>query len=187
MSTLGLVAAVGLTVLLVVLAITVALVVRQVGILTAIAQRARDDSAPVRDGLETGAAVPPEVADLLPDAEGGVVFALVLGGSCAPCRDLLADLRGQELPHPTLVLVGSDGDTAAAMVELLPAGMPYRSGTEAVEAINALRTKTTPSIFEIADGIVTSKAALRGADHLLVVMADPQVPPTLAITKAGQA
>lgn len=187
MSTLGLIAIVGAVTFLVVLTIVVGLLVRQVGLLTALQERAREGAAPVRDGLDLGAPVPDAVSELLPAGDGGAVFALVLGGSCAPCRDLLADLRGQELPHPTVALIGSDGETALAMAELLPSGMSAHSGDTALAAINALRTETTPSIFEIAGGVITGKAALRGVDHLFAVMRDPEGVPVLAITKAGQA
>lgn len=167
MSDLGVVALVLVSCWMAVLSIAVLLLIRQVGLTTVRLDRIRDVRAPVNDGLDVGKAAPEAVVDLLPETASAPTYFLVLGSLCAPCRELLADLRPDDLTHTTFALIGGREDIKDDVVSLVPMGMRAVTGEAGAAALRALEVSTTPMAFEVRDGTITGKAMLRGAQHFL--------------------
>jgi hypothetical protein len=142
--------------------------VRQIGLITVRLDRDRGPAA-VDDGLEIGEPVPEEVLSQVAVDQDSLGYLLILGAVCAPCRELVSDLRGRTLARPVTVLVSGQEDRASSISELLPPDVSviYDLGDRQGDLAKSLRIATSPFAFEIQHGKVHGKAVLHGADHLL--------------------
>ena len=152
------------------LTLVVVLLVRQIGLLTVRLSIAGEATMSLDDdGPEVGSNVPEAVASVLPD--GGVerAFLLLISSTCTPCRELVADLGGeQRFEQKIVALVPGPEELARELVALLPSGMRTVLDPQATELAEALDLESTPFVLEVEGGTVTRKAFLhRGASELV--------------------
>ncbi|HYI99401.1 MAG TPA: hypothetical protein VEX36_06980 [Thermoleophilaceae bacterium] len=140
------------------LSVLAAVVVRQVALLSKLV-----DPDYSLDGLTVGRRLPQQVASLLPDSSGAI---LVLGASCAPCRELAQNLGAIDLEQAVVAIIEGDPVHAMPLAEALPVGVRAIAGEKADAAYSALDLQTTPFLFLIERRQIVDKAVLRGADHL---------------------
>jgi len=159
MSALGTLALVLAAVWMGALSITVALLVRQVALLT---HHVDPDYA--LDGLPVGRKLPQSLIHMLPEGSGSV---LVLGADCEPCKQLVHDLRGATFARPSVVVIEGEEKSAAALAVELAVELRCLVGDEAATAYAALRLNTTPFVFLVDQGEIKEKAVPRGAAYLL--------------------
>lgn len=145
-----------------VLTVAIALLMRQVAILT---HYLDPDYAP--DGLPVGRRIPRAIADLLPNGTGGL---LVLGAGCAPCRELAVNLRGASFAAPLVVLIEGDANLAAAIASELPAEARILAGEEARDPYSSLALQTTPFLFLVEGREIVKKTTPQSAGHLLSML-----------------
>ena len=169
MSALAIAALVLVCIWLGVLTLVVVLLVRQIGLLTVRLSIAGEAASLDDDGPEVGSNVPEAVASVLPD--GGVerAFLLLISSTCTPCRELVADLGGeQRFEQKIVALVPGPEELARELVALLPSGMRTVLDPQATELAEALDLESTPFVLEVEGGTVTRKAFLhRGASELV--------------------
>jgi hypothetical protein len=152
-----------------VLSVVIALLVRQVALLTK-----QVDPRHSLDGLTVGRRIPRPLADLLPDSSGSV---LVLGSGCAPCLELVNDLRDVDIEHPVVAVIEGEPALAAVLAEKLPSGMRRVTGEEADRAYAALDLQTTPFIFSVDRRQIVFKTPLKGAEDFLSLLRGSEVEP----------
>jgi hypothetical protein len=167
------------------LSILVALLVRQVALLT---HRLDPDYA--LDGLPRGRRVPGSLAESLPDGSGSV---LVLGAGCGPCRKLARELQELAIDHyPIVAVVEGDEAAASALAAVLPSGIRTVTGEEGNRMYSRLQLETTPFAFFVEQRQIVEKAVLRGAEHFQALLEESAASPsrntplrTLEVSNAG--
>jgi hypothetical protein len=170
MSALGALALALAAVWIAVLSVVSALLVRQVALLSE-----RMDPAYSLDGLTVGRRIPKSLADLLPNSSGSV---LVLGSGCAPCLELVNDLREVNVEHPVVAIVEGDPALAATLVERLPSEVRAVTGEEADRAYTELDLQTTPFMFSVDRRQIVFKTPLKGAEDFLSLLQRSEVKPS---------
>jgi hypothetical protein len=150
---------------LAVLTIVVLLLVRQIGLLTVRLEHAGPRISMDDDGLDVGRPVPEQTLAAVPELAAGRKYAVVLSASCAPCRDLAAELGRAQLDADVIVLVAGDEEFSPQLVALLD-GLDVVLDPRATEATAGLEIGTAPFAFELTDGVVTAKTYLRSVAEL---------------------
>jgi len=176
-----------------VLTVVCMLLVRQLGLVTVRLDRASDRSAPVQDGLDVGAPIPPTLASALPHANGEGFYLLIVGAMCGPCRELADDLHDTPDDRRVIAIVSGHEEHAQSLAAMLPPAIEVVRDPLAARVVELLEVEITPFVFEIKLGRVTGKAAIRDADHFLAFLAAgiPSSPrtngsPTLEVSTYGQ-
>lgn len=165
MSTIGIVALTLVALWAGALTLITLLLVRQVSLVTLRLDRAED--RPALDGISVGSAVPEPVSELLGERNGAVGHVLVLGATCAPCRQLADELHDTEASDPILSLIGGDVQAAQAIARRLPAWIEPVLDPEASTAIDSLDLQTTPFLFTVQAGRIVGKDVMRNAAHFI--------------------
>ena len=151
-----------------VLSLVVVLLVRQIGLLTVRLSVAGQGLSLDDDGPEVGSEEPDEVASALSSLEGERAYVLLLSSTCAPCRELAADVGERHFDQPIVALVPGDEQMAGELASLLPSGMQAVLDPDATRLAEALRITSTPFALEVENGAVTRKAYLySGAPDLV--------------------
>jgi hypothetical protein len=158
------------TIWLGVLTLTVLVLVRQLGVLTVQLEALRQSSSSSYGLTPVGTSLTKATVEMLPVLEQGTHYVLALSGTCAPCRDLVLDLKGKQLPVNPLVLLSGPSDAVDGLIELLPEGVDAVRDSEAGVLFSSLQIETTPSALEVTDGLVSGNAVLRNGDDLLALM-----------------
>jgi hypothetical protein len=159
---------------LLVLTVVAMLAIRQIGLLTIRLDRDRLDAAPVADGLAVGQPVPPEVSELLVVEPNQPAFVLIFAAVCGPCRQLVAHLADMNIDARLVAIISGRRELARALHDMLPSSIEGIEDPSAEHAVRALQISTTPFVFEIRDGVIAAKAALRDAEHLQRFVAEAQ-------------
>lgn len=144
-------------------ALTLALLVlvRQIGLLSAWAERnthARDD------GLDVGVSVPEPARELLPELTTGLGYVVFLAGNCQPCREFALEAsRSSELAelrdtHRIMAVVTGDDAQSDEVARMLPAWIEVARQDDAVLLTQTFEVQTTPSVYEVDRGTVTGRA-----------------------------
>jgi hypothetical protein len=144
-----------------VMTLALLLLVRQIGLLSAWAERnthSRDD------GLEIGVPVPDPARELLPELTAGLEYVVFLAGNCQPCREFaleagrsseLAEMRGT---HRIAAVVTGDGVQADEVARMLPPWFDVARHDDAVLLTQSFEVQTTPAVYEVDRGTVTGRA-----------------------------
>lgn len=155
-----------------VLSLVSATLVREVAILRVRLDRGLPSFNPETDGPDIGTAIPPEVRLALPELEYGRVYLLIVSAICATCRDLVPQLRANEIRAQVVALVpGNDPDLVASLLELFPSDIRTIRDPQAVTLARVLQVRSTPFALEIEGDRVTGKAYLHDASYLLNLIA----------------
>ncbi|MFL5900074.1 MAG: hypothetical protein ACJ75S_02600 [Solirubrobacterales bacterium] len=162
MSQLGILAVVLISAWLGILSVVIALLVRQVALLTY-----RVDPDYALDGLAVGRRIPSSISKLLPEGSGSV---LVLGVGCGACRELVDGLRGHVIDEPLVAIIEGDELLAQTLVEALPENIQTLTGQSAEHAYSALGLQTTPFMFSVEHRKILRKDVLRGLRHFLSLL-----------------
>ena len=169
MSALAIAALVLVCIWLGVLTLVVVLLVRQIGLLTVRLSVAGQAFSLDNDGPEVGSSLPEEVTSVVPELMEERAFLLLISSSCTPCRELVADLQGeQDFEQRIVALVPGHEDQAREMAALLPSGIRVVLDPEAARLADAIDLESTPFALEVERGMVTRKAFLHeGASDLV--------------------
>lgn len=144
-----------------VLTLALLMLVRQIGLLSAWAERntnTRDD------GLDVGVAVPDPALDLLPQLTAGLNYVVFLAGNCQPCREFaleasrsteLAELRDT---HRIAAVVTGEDVQADEVARMLPPWFEVARHDEAILLTQTFEVQTTPAVYEVDRGTVTGRA-----------------------------
>lgn len=178
---------------LAVLTLVQVLIIRQIALLTVRTSGAGRAAPPVEDGFsfkddgpQVGSSIPDEVASTLPSLRRGRESLLLLSATCAPCRELAADLSKSRVRLSGVALVPGSTDLADALVDLLPPGLRVLRDPEATRLANALQIRSTPFAITTNEGRVSGKSYISSKDDLLELTkglrepyseADPNFPP----------
>ncbi len=151
------------------LTLVVVLLVRQIGLLTVRLSVAGEAVSLDDDGPEVGSSVPDTVASVLPSGGEERAFLLLVSSTCTPCRELVADLRGEHRFEQKIVaLVPGPEELARELAALLPPGVKAVLDPQATGLAEALDLESTPFALEVEGKTVTRKAFLhRGASELI--------------------
>jgi hypothetical protein len=142
------------------LTIVTLLVVRQIGLITLRLDVVDQPGLAPGDGLDIGLEVPEEATQHLPQLAEGLSYVLLLGGTCAPCRELAPQLSSVRTRGTVLALVTGRDEQAGDLVRMLPPSFEVVGDPAAVETARALGMERTPSVLEIESGVVTGKARI---------------------------
>jgi hypothetical protein len=175
MSGLAVVALVLACVWLGILTLVVVLLVRQIGLLTVRLSVASQALSLANDGPKVGSKVPEEVASALPDVEGERGYVLLISATCAPCPELVADIRQRDFEQTIIALVPGREELADELVALLPPGIRAVRDPEATRLAGALDIRSTPFAVEVERGTVTRKAYLYDGASDLIEFVEPEV------------
>src|SRR5215207_3770698 len=155
MSALAIAALVLVCVWLGVLSFVVVLLVRQIGLLTVRLSVAGQALSLDNDGPEVGSKVPDEVASVLPNPEEGRAYLLLVSATCAPCRQLVADIGERHFEQAIVALVPGSEQVAGGLASLLPSGIQAVLDPDASRLAEAHKIHSTPFALETANGTVT--------------------------------
>jgi hypothetical protein len=169
MSALAIAALVLVCIWLGVLTLVVVLLVRQIGLLTVRLSVASQAFSLDNDGPEVGSSLPEEVTSVVPELMEERAFLLLISSSCTPCRELVADLQGeQHFEQKIVALVPGHEEPAREMAALLPSGIRVVLDPEAARVAEALDLESTPFALEVERGTVARKTFLHeGAADLV--------------------
>ena len=169
MSALAIAALVLVCIWLGVLTLVVVLLVRQIGLITVRLSVASQAFSLDDDGPEVGSSLPEEVTSVVPELMEERAYLLLISSSCTPCRELVADLKGEHRFEQNIVaLVPGREEQAREMAALLPSGIRVVLDPEAARLAEAIDLESTPFALEVERGTVTRKAFLHeGAPDLL--------------------
>jgi hypothetical protein len=143
-----------------VLSFVVVLLVRQIGLLTVRLSVAGQALSLDNDGPEVGSKVPDEVASVLPNPEEGRAYLLLVSATCAPCRQLVADIGERHFEQAIVALVPGSEQMAGELASLLPSGIQAVLDPDASRLAEALKIHSTPFALETVNGTVTRKSYL---------------------------
>jgi hypothetical protein len=143
-----------------VLSFVVVLLVRQIGLLTVRLSVAGQALSLDNDGPEVGSKVPDEVASVLPNPEEGRAYLLLVSATCAPCRQLVADIGERHFEQAIVALVPGSEQVAGELASLLPSGIQAVLDPDASRLAEALKIHSTPFALETVNGTVTRKSYL---------------------------
>ena len=161
-------ALVAATVWLAALTVAILATIRQVGLLTLrVGQGAPAADDPLGDGLEVGEAVPTAVRTVLPAVDEGPIYALLLEWECAPCRELVADLRRRSPDVPLHALIRGPEHEVDVLVDLLPPTVEAVRDPDASVVAEELGVGLTPFVFEFERGVVTGKVIPKNVAELV--------------------
>jgi hypothetical protein len=151
------------------LTLVVVLLVRQIGLLTVRLSIAGEAASLDDDGPEVGTSIPETVASVLPSRGEERAYLLLISSTCTPCRELVADLRGEHrFEQKVVALVPGPEELARELAELLPPGTRAVLDPQATELAEAIDLESTPFALEVEGGTVTRKAFLHdGASELI--------------------
>lgn len=160
MSTLGIVALCAAAVWLALLTLVMALLVRQLAIVSAWAEQVTERQD---DGLEAGTRVPEEAVEVVPALAGQLAYTIFLDSQCQPCREFaLAAGRSEHMEAlrelPIAVALSGRGAQADELERLLPPWMQVARGRKADRLKDSFRVVQTPSIYEVVGGKVAGRA-----------------------------
>ena len=167
MSGLGTLALVLATIWLAALTMVALVLVREVAVLRFHQGQRTRASAPARQGLDIGRDLPPLVRELVPETSTGVVYVILTSAICAPCRELVTQLRQLKIDEPVVALVAGRSDVAEDLVAMFPPYVRVVRDPLATTLADALELRTTPFAMELEFGQVTGKAFLHEASHLM--------------------
>jgi hypothetical protein len=143
------------------LTLSIVLLVRQVGLLTAWMQQ----RAPAGEGgLDVGTEVPAPALDLLPGVRERLGYVLFLAGDCQPCREFaLAAGRSEEVAglrdaHPIAAAVTGKDAQAAEVARMLPGWITVFRDADARMLEQSFDVQATPVVYEVERGRVTGRA-----------------------------
>jgi hypothetical protein len=143
-----------------VLSFVVVLLVRQIGLLTVRLSVAGQALSLDNDGPEVGSKVPEEVASVLSNPEEGRAYLLLVSATCAPCRQLVADIGERHFEQAIVALVPGSEQVAGELASLLPSGIQAVLDPDASRLAEALKIHSTPFALETVNGTVTRKSYL---------------------------
>jgi hypothetical protein len=176
-----------------VLTLVVILTVRQIALLTVRLSTAAggqlstitDDEFLVDDdGPEVGGELPEEVASALPELGWQKSFILLVSSTCAPCRELAAELQAHHFAAPVIALVaGRDRELADDLAELLPSGMHIVRDPQATELAGALQIHSTPFAVAIGSGRVVEKTYVHRSADLVAFIEGEGSPDVVKIAR----
>jgi hypothetical protein len=173
MSALAIAALVLVCIWLGVLTLVVVLLVRQIGLLTVRLSVASQAFSLDNDGPEVGSSLPEEVTSVVPELMEELAFLLLISSSCTPCRELVADLQGeQRFEQKIVALVPGHEEQAREIAALLPSGIRVVLDPVAARLAGALDLESTPFALEVERGMVTRKAFLHGGASDLVAFVE---------------
>lgn len=151
---------------LIVLTLCVAVLVRQVALMTARLSFAGSQFDIASDGPEVGSGLPEALANGAANALRSPATIIVLSADCAPCRTLAADL-GEVDPEMNIVaLVHGDGAGAEVLTQALSSSVTVLRDPEAGEIIESLNIHSQPFALAIRDDVIAGKRLLRGSADL---------------------
>lgn len=186
MSGLGTAALVAAGIWVGVLSLVVVLLVRQVGIITLRLDRAREEDAPVTEGIDVGEPLPQDVAAALPTLNGRPTYVLLLGGLCPPCQELAFKLRDDQGTQSIVAVISGRNASADAIAEAMSERAAVVREPDATAIADGFGVGTTPFAFEISDHEITGKAVVRGADHFASFMRDEGLVPGVVRISNGK-
>lgn len=166
MSGLELVALVAAGIWMAILSLVLVLVVRQLGVLTVRLDATSPVTARSDDGPEIGSTVPEEVVEALPELRGGVRYLVLMAATCAPCREVAAELGGRSLDSRFVALVPGREELADGLIGMLPDGLRVVRDPVATGVAESLGITSTPFAVEVEDGVVGGKAYVSSASDL---------------------
>lgn len=166
MSTLEVVALLTVGVWLLALSFVVVLLVRQVAL---VGIQLQSVGTPNEDGLPVGTPVPANVTQGVLTVVDDPVYLLFVSPTCAPCMDLVSDLRGVNGERIVALFPGNDG-RADEFARRFPPGFELVRDPRASEIAEALRVRTAPYALQIERGIVTGKATVQAISDLVSLM-----------------
>jgi hypothetical protein len=146
---------------LAVLSMAVLVLVRQIGLLSAWAERnthSRDD------GLDVGVSVPEPARELLPELTAGLGYVVFLAGNCQPCREFALEAsRSSEVAElrdavRIAAVVTGDDVQADEVARMLPAWIEVLQHDAAALLTQTFEVRTTPAVYEVDRGTVTGRA-----------------------------
>ena len=150
MSALAIAALVLVCIWLGVLTLVVVLLVRQIGLLTVRLSVASQAFSLDNDGPEVGSSLPEEVTSVVPELMEERAFLLLISSSCTPCRELVADLQGeQHFEQRIVALVPGHEDQAREMAALLPSGIRVVLDPDAARVAEAIDLESTPGASDL--------------------------------------
>lgn len=144
-----------------VMTLALLMLVRQIGLLSAWAERntnTRDD------GLDIGVAVPEPAREVLPQLTAGLNYVVFLAGNCQPCREFALEAsRSPELDelrdtHRIAAVVTGEDVQAEEVARMLPRWFEVARHDEAVLLTQTFEVQTTPAVYEVDRGTVTGRA-----------------------------
>ncbi|MDQ3381495.1 MAG: hypothetical protein M3546_14465 [Actinomycetota bacterium] len=162
MNDIELLASVLATLWLGILTLVMLLVIRQIGLITLRLDIASQPAVLPADGLNFGVRVPVDAVGLVPGLKNGLVYVLLVAGTCTPCRELVPHLSSVRTRGQVLTLVPGREEFASDLIQMLPRSEVVRDPA-ATEVAKALEMERTPAVLEIEDGIATGKAHLFSA------------------------
>lgn len=153
------------TLLLIVAAVIVASLWREV---TVIEARVEAAGLTAIDGPEIGSRVPARL-------RGADAVYLFLSDHCSACDDVVTrfDERDQAMPFPVWAVRVADQDAYGAsrgeVLERLPAALPAIPDLEAARIVRDLAIRATPLAIAVRDGLVAAKGYVRGPDDVVEI------------------
>jgi len=147
-------------------ALTVILLIRQIGLLTIRVSSLVPHFDISTDGIGLGESLPAAVADRWPGLVEGIHFLLLLSASCEPCRALVAELSaGRDAPHGYVVVAGRR-QLADDLIRQLPKGIVSEADPGASDMAESLAVTSTPFAFLVSDGVVAAKGTVQSVSDL---------------------
>lgn len=118
------------------------------------------------EGPEAGTALDADVLQQLPPLSRDACL-LLLSASCAPCREVAADL-GRWLRAPgVVVLVAGPPDVANAVASMLPEGVDTVYDPAATEVADALSIRSIPFALTLRERVVSDKTYVHDAKDVV--------------------
>jgi hypothetical protein len=160
MSTLGIVALCAAGAWLGALTFTMALLIRQLAIVSAWAEQVTERQD---DGLEAGTPVPELALELVPELATEQTYVIFLDSQCQPCREFALEAgRSEQMAAlkelPIAAAVSGKGAQADEIARMLPPWVKVARGKEADRLKDSFRVVQTPSVYEVDAGKVAGRA-----------------------------
>ena len=145
MSALAIAALVLVCIWLGVLTLVVVLLVRQIGLLTVRLSVASQAFSVDNDGPEVGSSLPEEVTSVVPELMEERAYLLLISSTCTPCRELVADLQGEQRFEEQKIVAGVAGqeEQARGIASLRPSGIRVVLVPDAARVAGATELEST--------------------------------------------
>ena len=123
------------------------------------------------DGPEVGSEIPETVALALPRLlEYEPTYLLLVSATCAPCRELAAELSGRRYKPAIIALVAGREELAEGLIALLSPEFQIIRDPDANRLAKALQIQSTPFAVEVKGGMVNKKAYLYNASDFSALL-----------------
>ncbi len=157
------------------LTFVVVLLVRQLGLITVRLENLDAQSAALPSlGPEIGTPIVPEIATLLPNQLSGPVPILFISSNCEPCRELIVDIRKQQVQVPGIVLLTGNDAAAENLAGLLPPSLQVVRDPVASQLTEALQVRMKPFVVMVTENRVSYRSILNQAAELNRLVAQGQ-------------